>query len=71
MTGRRLYDELCDSWQLTQRRHWDNVKKRYFGDSGAVLEGIPVAWAFLTNEERTAFHRAARRLTPKKRPVVK
>lgn len=62
MTGRRLYDAVCDGWS----KQWQGYRKH-----SAVLRFIPqepVHWSFLGDSERRAFNDAARRLTPKPKP---
>ena len=61
MTGRKLYDTLCDAW--AKQPHWATSST-----SNTTLKPKPIAWPFLTNGERSAFNAAARALTPKKQP---
>lgn len=54
MTGRRLYDLLCDEW--SKRGVYDR-------DRGKVMRcQEPVAWPFLSHAERTTFSRIAARI---------
>ena len=58
MTGRRLYDALCDAW----------AREGSFPRSQSkILAEVPRAWPFLTAADRATFNAAARALTPKPR----
>lgn len=57
MTGRRLYDALTDAW--AQESAWAR-------DRNGWLRPRPPAWSFLEPAERSAFNRAAGRLTPRR-----
>lgn len=59
MTGRRLYDLLCDEWarnRLYERERAPNL-----------LRVTPPAWPFLEPAERSTLNRTAERSTPKRR----
>lgn len=55
MTGRALYDRVCDARKFTERRN------RYDG-STAFAEDAPPAWPYLCSRDRAAYNLAATKL---------
>ena len=58
MTGRRLYDLLCDGW--IEQTNWSR-------EHGNLLPAQLLAWPFLTAAERSALNKAAARIKGIKR----
>jgi hypothetical protein len=61
MTGRKLYDLLCDAY--AEQGTWGRQFAQFFPGKDEPI----VAWAFLSQTERRAFSRAAAKATPKRR----
>jgi ribosomal protein L7/L12 len=65
MTGRRLYEIVCDEVKRS-RALFDT-----YGDDSTTdrnFEKTPVAWAFLKQNERSAWNASAKRISPKPKP---
>lgn len=60
MTGRRLYDLVCDGWALSGSYTRGS-------EFNTLLPKAPLAWPFLSDQERRAFSHAAARATPKRK----
>lgn len=59
MTGRRLYDLMCDEW--AKETQWAREKAEFFP------QNPPFAWAFLKHADRATFNRVAARIKSTKR----
>lgn len=58
MTGRRLYDLVCDGWASTGE-YWRSPER---GTNVLGLPAKPPAWPFLSDAEKRTFNSAAARL---------
>lgn len=60
MTGRRLYDLICDGWHA--QGGWGRTR-----DYNVLLPPTPVAWPFLSGYEQKALSQAAARISKVRR----
>lgn len=62
MTGRRLYDHHVDALRAVKRDRWVPSTCRY---ERAYPDKLPIAWPFLSDDERKMWNEMARRITPR------